>query len=279
VDEDKPLQRETNDNPGSIISDKGKSEVASEKSKIAEEKAVEDKALHLTSIPLKKENSLKVTHAASFELHPNRKHCRIGGEEITLYHPDEAFIGGRKTGRKLNLAQFDAIKVQKVAGAEAEAAIYISSAYNHPLRTSTVYYYDLGENRVNSILLKQVANLSEEEAVQLWKERKQPEVLAAAHNAHEHWLQLVKVISAGAPKRIIFKHELPTKRPAKRNRIEAEASEADEDEEESQDKEIRHHERRQKPMKKVHEGAQDIQSKLDQFAAVSEKAAHSKFIA
>jgi hypothetical protein len=191
-----------------IFSDKGKSDITAEKPDKEDHMQSEAVGIKFTPIAIKTEYPLKVVHSTPFEQRPNREHCVIDRDVVTLFHPDDAFIGGKKKGRKLVLAQFDAVKIQKSENAEPVAAIYLYSAHDHHSRMSIAYCYNLESHCVESLHLKYVANLSDDERDRLWKMMNRAEVLDAAHKAHAEWRKHVKIIPEEVPKKkVVFKHE------------------------------------------------------------------------
>lgn len=200
--------------------DKGKTDITAEKPQLDDNKQVDAKRVIFTPIPLKAEHSLKVVHSTPLEQRPNREHCAIDRDVVTIFHPDEAYIGGKKHGRKLVLVQFDAVKLQNREEVDPVPAIYLYSAHDHHARYSIAYCYNLETRSIESLYIKYVANLSDEERDRLWTAWNRIEVLNAAHKAHEEWRKHVKAVPDEAPKkRIVFKHEkTEEKSPNKRKR-------------------------------------------------------------
>jgi hypothetical protein len=222
-------------------SDKGKDDVVSEKAQTDAKIEKEVNRVSLAAIALKAELPHRVTHEIPLDLQPNKKSCRIGTALVTTYHPDIAFIGPKKTGRRLALEQFDVAKVQNDEKQEPVPVIYLYTAYDHRSRVSMVYYYNMVTQKIESNFLKAMSNLTHEETMKLWAARNHAEVFEATRRAHEEWLKGVKEVPEQPTKKFVIKHEVTEKKAKKRRR---DSSQRSSDEEESlaamQTRETRH---------------------------------------
>jgi hypothetical protein len=170
-----------------------------------------------------------VTHETPIDLQPNKKSCRIGTAVVTTYHPDVAFIGPKKTGRRLALEQFNVAKIQTDEKEEPEPVIYLYTAYDHRSRVSMVYYYNMVTQKIESNFLKAMSNLTNEETMKLWTARSHDEVLEATRRAHEEWLKGVKELPEELPKKFVIKHEVMEKKAKKRRRDSSHRSSGEEE--------------------------------------------------